>query len=149
MVSSFFHHGDGAPQWRAWGPPTGPIPVTGRPYSGMGYFRMYRKAVPLAESIGGFIKDEFMIAMGDMAKIIFKMHFLAGPTLKIITSLLGARRWLDHQSTAPAGHRHLVMAPWIFVNTFTPIAVDPRHQIGGASHTGCSIPPRFFAWLLF
>ena len=38
MVSSFFHHDDGAPQWRAWGPPTGPIPVTGRPYSGMRYF---------------------------------------------------------------------------------------------------------------
>ena len=41
---------------------------------------MSRKAVPLAESIGGFVRDEFMIAMGDMAKIIFKVHFLAGPS---------------------------------------------------------------------
>ena len=69
MVSSFFHHGDGAPQWRAWGPPTGPIPVPGRPYSRMRYLRMYRKAVPLAESIGGVIRDDIMIAMGDVPKI--------------------------------------------------------------------------------
>ena len=82
MVSSFFHHGDGAPQWRAWGPPTGPIPVPGRPYSGMRYFRMSRKVVPLAESIGGFIRDEFMIAVGDRAKIIFKVWLLSGSTLK-------------------------------------------------------------------
>ena len=46
------------PSWRlsaplrACGPPTGPIPVPGRPYSGMRYLRMSRKAVPLAESIG-------------------------------------------------------------------------------------------------
>ena len=29
---------------------------------------MYRKAVQRAESIGGFIRDEIMIAMGDMAQ---------------------------------------------------------------------------------
>ena len=45
---------------------------------------MSRKAVPLAESIGGFIRDEFIIAMGDMAKIIFKVHFLAGSSLKLL-----------------------------------------------------------------
>ena len=38
--------------------------------------------MPLAESIGGFIRDEIMIVMGDMAKIMFKVHFLAGSTLK-------------------------------------------------------------------
>ena len=68
MVSSFFHHGDGAPQGRAWGPHTEPIPVPGRPYSGIIYFRMYRKIVQRAESIGSFIRDEIMIAMGDMAQ---------------------------------------------------------------------------------
>ena len=30
-VPSFFHHDDGAPQGRAWGPHTGPIRVPGRP----------------------------------------------------------------------------------------------------------------------
>ena len=68
MVSSAFHHGDGAPQWRAWGPPTGPIPVPGRLNSGMRYFSMYINAVQREKSIGGFVKDEIMIAMGDMAQ---------------------------------------------------------------------------------
>ena len=67
MVSSFLHHGDGAPQWRAWGPPTGPIPVPVRPYSGMRYCMMYIKAERRAKSIGGFIRDEMMIAMGDIS----------------------------------------------------------------------------------
>ena len=40
------------------------------------------KAEPLAESIGGFIRDEFMIAVGDRAKIMVELHFLAGSTLK-------------------------------------------------------------------
>ena len=68
MVSSFFHHGDGAPQWRAWGPPTGSLPVPGRPKSGMRYFCMYINVVQRAESIGGFVGDEIVIAMGDMAQ---------------------------------------------------------------------------------
>ena len=72
MVSSFFHHGDGAPQWRAWGPPTGPIPVPGRPYSGMMYFRMSKKVVQRAESIGGFIMDDIMITMCDMGQNLQK-----------------------------------------------------------------------------
>ena len=78
MVSSFFHHGDGAPQWRAWGPPTGPIPVPVRPYSGMRYIRMYIKAERRAKSIGGFIRDEMMIAMGDMPWIYKKLHLVPG-----------------------------------------------------------------------
>ena len=68
MVSSFCHHDDGAPQWRAWGPPTGPIPVPGRLNSGMRYFSMYINAVQREKSIGGFVKDEIMIAMGDMGQ---------------------------------------------------------------------------------
>ena len=68
MVSSFFHHGDGAPQWRGWGPPTAPIPVPRRPYSGLRFLRMYIKAVQRAEAIGGFVGDEIVIAMGDMAQ---------------------------------------------------------------------------------
>ena len=36
------------------------------------YFRMYRKAVQRAESIGGFIRDEIMIALGDMAQNLQK-----------------------------------------------------------------------------
>ena len=43
---------------------------------------MYKKAVPLVESMGGFIRDEFMIAVGDRAKIMFKVWLLAGSTLK-------------------------------------------------------------------
>ena len=39
--------------------------------------------MPLAESIGGFAGDEFMIAVGDRAKIMFKVWLLAGPTLKL------------------------------------------------------------------
>ena len=81
MVSSFFHHGDGAPQWRAWGPPTGPIPVPVRPYSGIRCFMMYTKAEQRAKSIGGFIGDEIMIAMGDMPWIYKKLHVVSGPTL--------------------------------------------------------------------
>ena len=84
MVSSFFHHGDGAPQGRAWGPHTGPIQAPKRPYSGIMYFRMYKKVVlQRAESIGSFIRDEIMIAVGDRAKIIFKVWLLAGSTLKL------------------------------------------------------------------
>ena len=83
MVSSFFHHADGAPQWRAWGPPTGPIPVPRRPYSGMMYFRMSRKAALLEESIGGFIRDEIMIAMGDVPWIYKKVYLVPGSTLKV------------------------------------------------------------------
>ena len=75
VVSSFFHHADGAPQWRAWGPPTGPIPVPVRPYSGMRYFRMYIKAVRRPEAIGGFVGDEIVIAMGDVPWIYKKLHF--------------------------------------------------------------------------
>ena len=67
-VPSFFHHDDGAPQWRAWGPPTGSLPVRGRPNSGMRYFFMYINVVQRAESIGGFVGDEIVIAMGDMAQ---------------------------------------------------------------------------------
>ena len=83
MVSSFFHHGDGAPQWRAWGPPTGPIPVPVRPYSGMRYFRMYINAVRHAEAIGVFVGDEIVIAMGDVPWIYKKVYLLSGwcPTL--------------------------------------------------------------------
>ena len=44
---------------------------------------MYIKAALLAESIGGFIRDEFMIAVGDRAKITFKVWLLAGSTLKL------------------------------------------------------------------
>ena len=66
VISFFHHHGDGAPQWRAWGPPTGPMPVPVHPYSGMGYFRVYIKAVRRAEAIGGFVGDEIVIAMGDV-----------------------------------------------------------------------------------
>ena len=33
---------------------------------------MYRKALQRAESIGGFIRDEIMIVLGDMAKTIKK-----------------------------------------------------------------------------
>ena len=80
-VRSFFHHGDGAPQWRAWGPPTGPIPVPGRPYLGMMYFRMYITVVQRAESIGVFIRDEMMIAMGDVPWIYKKVYLVPGPTL--------------------------------------------------------------------
>ena len=68
MVSSFCHHGDGAPQWRAWGPPTGPIPVPGRLNSGMRYFSMYINAVQRAVSIEGFVGDKIVVAMGDMAQ---------------------------------------------------------------------------------
>ena len=60
---------------------------------------MYIKAVPLAESIGGFIKDEFMIAMGDMAKIMVELHFLAGSTLKI-----GALHQCDQQTVMLFGY---------------------------------------------
>ena len=35
---------------------------------------MYIKAEQRAKSIGGFIRDEIMIVMGDMAKIMFKVH---------------------------------------------------------------------------
>ena len=80
-VSSFFHHGDGAPQWRAWGPPTGPIPVPVRPYSGIRCFMMYIKAEQRAKSIGGFIGDEFMIAMGDVPWIYKKVYLVPGSTL--------------------------------------------------------------------
>ena len=68
MVSSFFHHGDGAPQWRGWGPPTAPIPVPRRPYSGLRFLRMYIKAVQRAEAIGGFGGDELVISICDMVK---------------------------------------------------------------------------------
>ena len=33
---------------------------------------MYRKAVQRAESIGGFIRDEIMIVLGDMAQNLQK-----------------------------------------------------------------------------
>ena len=72
MVSSFFHHDDGAPQWRAWGPPTGPIPVPGRLKSGMRYVSMYINAVQREKSIGGFVRDEIMIVLGDMAQNLQK-----------------------------------------------------------------------------
>ena len=83
MVSSFFHHGDGAPQWRAWGPPTGPIPVPVHPYSGIRCFMMYIKAEQRAKSIGGFIRDEMMIAMGAVPWIYKKLYLVPGPTLKM------------------------------------------------------------------
>ena len=82
MVSSFFHHGDGAPQWRAWGPPTGPIPVPVRPYSGIRCFMMYIKAEQRAKSIGGFIGDEIMIAVGDVSWLYKKVYLVPGTTLK-------------------------------------------------------------------
>ena len=34
----------------------------------MRYFRMYINVVQRAESIGGFIRDEIMIVLGDMAQ---------------------------------------------------------------------------------
>ena len=37
--------------------------------------------MPLAKSIGGFIRDAIMIAMGDMAKIMVELYFLAGSSL--------------------------------------------------------------------
>ena len=82
MVSSFFHHGDEAPQWRAWGPPTGPIPVPVRPYSGIRCFMMYINADQRAKSIGGFIGDEIMITMGDVSWIYKKVYLVPGTNLK-------------------------------------------------------------------
>ena len=58
----------GAHPRRGWGPPTAPIPVPRRPYSGLRFLRMYIKAVQRAEAIGGFGGDELVIGMGDMVK---------------------------------------------------------------------------------
>ena len=58
----------------------GPILVPVRPYSDK--VRYDIKAEQRAKSIGGFIGDEFMIAMGDVAKIYKKLRFLAGYSLK-------------------------------------------------------------------
>ena len=45
---------------------------------------MYINAVQREKSIGGFVRDEIMIAMGDTvwAKNTKKVHFLAGCSLK-------------------------------------------------------------------
>ena len=43
---------------------------------------MYTKDVQRAKSIGGFIRDEMMIAIGDVPWIYKKVHLLYGPTLK-------------------------------------------------------------------
>ena len=43
---------------------------------------MYIKAEQRAKSIGGFIGDEFMIAMGDVPWIYKKVYLVPGSTLK-------------------------------------------------------------------
>ena len=43
---------------------------------------MYIKAVQRPQSIGVFIRDEMMIAMGDMPWIYKKVYLVSGPTLK-------------------------------------------------------------------
>ena len=43
---------------------------------------MYIKAEQRAKSIGGFIGDEIMIAMGDVSWIYKKVYLVPGTTLK-------------------------------------------------------------------
>ena len=79
---------------------------------------MYKKAVPLVESIEGFIRDEFMIAVGDRAKIMFKVWLLAGSTLKIKklikTGASHESKYLVHPGHIAQGDRNYT--PKIFSN---------------------------------
>ena len=67
---------------RLGGAPTSPIPPYGRPNSGILRRCMYRTTVWRKELIKQFIRYEIMIVLGDLPKIRFKVHFLAGPSLK-------------------------------------------------------------------
>ena len=56
----------------------------------MRYCMMYRKAEQRTKSIGVFIRDEMMIAMGAVPWIYKKLYLVYGPTL----NFLGDNYWV-------------------------------------------------------